>query len=107
MENFNRIKRNVLRLIEDNIREVETAHQLHDFVNAMIDKTAKKETRVHKDAIQIMADLQLYSWAHFNYPPPTDVTKVAYRGLKEAIEGDFRNFYLQANMAFAREKKLV
>jgi hypothetical protein len=107
MENFNRIKRNVLRLIEENIRDVENAHKLHDFVNAMIDKTAKKETHVHKDAIQIMADLQLYSWAHFNYPPPTDVTKVAYRGLREALESDFRNFYLQANMLFAREQKLV
>jgi hypothetical protein len=54
-----------------------------------------------------MADLQLYSWAHFNYPQPTDVTRVAFKGLKEAIEADFRNFYLQATMMFAREQKLV
>jgi len=107
MENINRIKREVLRRIEENVNQVETAHKLHDFVNEIIETVAKKETRVHKDAIQIMADLQLYSWAHFNYPPPTDVTRVACRGLKETLESDFRNFYLQANMMFAREQKLV
>lgn len=107
MENLNRIKRNVLRQIEENISQVETAHKLHDFVNEIIEKVAKKETRVHKDAIKIMADLQLYSWAHFNYPQPTDVTRVAFKGLKETLESDFRNFYLQANMMFAREQKLV
>ena len=54
-----------------------------------------------------MADLELYSWGYFNYPQPTDVTAVAYKGLKEVLESDFRNFYLQANMMFARNQKLV
>lgn len=107
MENLNRIKREVLRQIEDNISEVETAHKMHDFIDRMIEKVAKRETRIHKDAIQVMADLELYSWAYFNYPQPTDVTGVAYRGLTELLQKDFRNFYLQANMMFARENKLV
>lgn len=107
MENLNRIKREVLRQIEENIKQVETAHKMHDFINAIIDKVAKRETQIHKDAIQVMADLELYSWAYFNYPQPTDVTGVAYKGLKEVLESDFRNFYLQANMMFAKENKLV
>jgi hypothetical protein len=107
MENLNRIKREVLRRIEENVSQVESAHKLHDFVNEIIETIAKRETRVHKNAIQIMADLELYSWGYFNYPQPTDVTAVAYKGLKEVLESDFRNFYLQANMLFAREQKLV
>jgi hypothetical protein len=43
MENLNRIKRNVLRQIEENISQVETAHKLHDFVNEIIEKVAKKK----------------------------------------------------------------
>ena len=107
MENLNRIKREVLRRIEENVSQVESAHKLHDFVNEIIETIDKRETRVHKNAIQIMADLELYSWGYFNYPQPTDVTAVAYKGLKEVLESDFRNFYLQANMLFAREQKLV
>ena len=107
MENLNRIKREVLRRIEENVSQVESAHKLHDFVNEIIETIAKRETRVHKNAIQIMADLELYSWGYFNYPQPTDVTGVAFNGLKEVLESDFRNFYLQANMLFAREQKLV
>ena len=107
MENLNRIKREVLRRIEENVSQVESAHKLHDFVNEIIETIAKRETRVHKNAIQIMADLELYSWGYFNYPQQTDVTAVAYKGLKEVLESDFRNFYLQANMMFARNQKLV
>ena len=92
MENLNRIKREVLRRIEENVSQVESAHKLHDFVNEIIEKVAKKETRVNKDAIQIMADLELYSWGYFNYPQPTDVTAVAYKGLKEVLEAILGTF---------------
>jgi len=107
MENLNRIKREVLRQIEENINQVESAHKMHDFINEIIEKVAKRETQIHKDAIQVMADLELYSWGYFNYPQPTDVTGVAYKGLKEILESDFRNFYFQANVMFAKQQNLV
>jgi len=106
MQTIERIKNEIDEEIAFKIDLVNKATDIYNYVIDIIEAKAKKETLIHKDSVLIMADLKLYSWEHFD-SPVTDVNKVAFKGLQEALESDFRRFYLKANTEFIKNQKIV
>lgn len=104
MEKLEQIKLYIESQIEQNIDKAQKPTDLHDLVVEIVEKKARRETITHKEAIEIMAELKLYNWAHFEHLP-TDVTAVAFKGLQETLESDFRRFYTKALAAYARKPK--
>ena len=104
MKTLTEIKMVVERQIEANIATVEKSTDLYHYVIDIIENVARQETLIHKDAVNIMAELKLYSWGHFTHIP-TDVTSVAFKGLQETLENDFRAFYTKANIEYVNNAK--
>jgi len=105
MRTLTEIKMAVEKEIETNIATVEKSTDLYHYVIDIIENVARQETMIHKTAVNIMAELKLYSWGHLDHIP-TDVTNVAFKGLQETLENDFRRFYTKANIEYVNNTKV-